>query len=235
MELMTMTNLSSTQARTIAESLWGRGGTYQEKTNRNGVFYFHCSGHGGYVASWNAFTSEEQEALRPHVTIEQATVATYRGKTVMHHANKTRATRYDALSAIYVDYVLFEEDCMWALVPLFTGVNLVLKPASKVDAKAMFDGWINPESPCVKARHEESEWRATGNPDLIISALSVTGQPGVVRVVTADQNHHIVTGYGASRDAFERPLLSLCERSTPVASQSIYALPSENELATLVA
>lgn len=55
--------LTYSQARGMAESMWGSGGTTAHHTNRTGAFYFSCSGHGGFVIDDRALAERERELL----------------------------------------------------------------------------------------------------------------------------------------------------------------------------
>jgi len=133
-------NLTHAEARTIAEALWGRGGTQSEATNRAGAFYFHCSGHGGFVISWDAFTPEEQAAIKPHAEPEIATRARGPGRrNVLMHPYMVRSKRYIGGTEEPIRFACFEEDCAWCIPILFTGINLKERPRTKDDAQSTFD------------------------------------------------------------------------------------------------
>lgn len=55
--------LTHSQARSLAESIWGPRGTIAYRTNRTGAFYFSCSGHGGFVIDDRALTGQERKHL----------------------------------------------------------------------------------------------------------------------------------------------------------------------------
>ena len=55
--------ITHSQARSMAEANWGRGGTKSRRTNRTGAFYFSCSSHGGYIIDGRAMSEEARKAI----------------------------------------------------------------------------------------------------------------------------------------------------------------------------
>lgn len=126
--------LSHAQARYLAESLWGPGGTTAYRTNRRGAFYFSCSGHGGYVIDDRALTDEERKQLisngfgpdtcwgvrdkdnniikvrHPYSEVRNPRDVTY---------IPSRGEKYDTNIPIWI----FEEDCDWAAVQVYTSIR----------------------------------------------------------------------------------------------------------------
>jgi hypothetical protein len=110
--------LTSSQARSIAESHWGYGGTSSERTNTNGAFYFSCSAHGGFVIDGRVLTEAEREALKPHVTPDELNIWVYNGKVVgmLHWNSRRRKIRVPFGSEkISIPIYILEEDSAWAL------------------------------------------------------------------------------------------------------------------------
>lgn len=138
--------LTHSNARTIAESLWGKGGTFSEKTNRKGAFYFHCAGHGGFVISWDALTPEEQEAVRPYVTVEYAYRyhgCTGKQRTRFLHPYRVKGARFRYRgSREAVPFIVLEEDCDWSIAMVLTGINWLNNPAGIEYAESVFNRWI---------------------------------------------------------------------------------------------
>ncbi|RWI47559.1 MAG: hypothetical protein EOR34_10440 [Mesorhizobium sp.] len=131
--------LTHSQARSIAEAVWGAGGTHSERTNRKGAFYFSCSGHGGFVIDARCLTKEEYERLIPHVKPEPA--QDY-GKAI-NHAYRQRGfkvTHYQVAMKEDFEFFLLEEDCDWCLAPLMAGITL--GPNMTNDAQRTFDRWF---------------------------------------------------------------------------------------------
>jgi len=116
-------------ARNLAESRWGRGGTSSDHTTRHGVFYFSCSGHGGYVVDAGALTPEERTEVEKIVTAEPIRILV-QGDAVIGISNPfthTRGIKYKThlgppewqVHPVY----LFEEDCDWAVLEHVTGIR----------------------------------------------------------------------------------------------------------------
>lgn len=137
--------LNHSQARSIAECLWGRGGTHSEPINRPGAFYFSCSGHGGFVIDTACLTDEELEAIKPYVSIEQATEYTWGNRSVFMHPYRRRSSKVSVMAIQKtVLFFVLEEDCDWCLAYLFTGIRHKNKPAKGEDAQRTFNQWIKP-------------------------------------------------------------------------------------------
>lgn len=125
--------LSYSQARGLAESMWGTGGTNDYRTNRDGAFYFSCSGHGGFVIDDGAFTEQERKNLaEAGFTADSCQGLRDAGgqvTAVSHpHAQSGPAAmtgqpgpgeRADDDIRVWV----FEEDCDWAAVYALTGIR----------------------------------------------------------------------------------------------------------------
>lgn len=126
--------LTHSQARGLAESIWGPGGTTACRANRTGAFYFSCSGHGGFVIDDRALTGQERERLAAAGFTADSCWgvrdATGRIVTVRHRDSQVlrprrvtyqpgRGERVDASIPVWI----FEEDCDWAAVYVFTGIR----------------------------------------------------------------------------------------------------------------
>jgi hypothetical protein len=120
--------------RNLAESQWGTGGTKAYKTNRKGTYYYSCSGHGGYVVPATALTDLEIQALKPYTS--PINVPTLMGPDgicygVDYQANAQyssgRSRRYQCARGsqwIDVPVYLFEEDCDWSILEVFTSIRI---------------------------------------------------------------------------------------------------------------
>lgn len=122
--------ITAAQARSMAETRWGRGGTNSERTNRRGAFYYSCSSHGGYVIDDRCLTGEERRAFCYHLPFGDALeiVDDATGKVVKFRGPEVyRAVSYRSHSQ-HADHprIWFgEEDCDWALIEYFTGIRLL--------------------------------------------------------------------------------------------------------------
>ena len=126
--------LTHSQARSMAESMWGPGGTTAYRTNRTGAFYFSCSGHGGFVIDDRALTDDERERLTAAgfkadacwgVRAEDGRIVTVRSP--YSQVARPRKVTYHPSRGETVDHAIpvwtFEEDCDWAAVCVFTGIR----------------------------------------------------------------------------------------------------------------
>lgn len=137
--------LNHTQARSIAEARWGRGGTCSERVNRTGAYYFNCSGHGGFVIDARSLTDEELVAISPYVELEDATLYKWGRKRKLMHPYRRHSFKVSACAELEAfKFFLLEEDCDWCLAYLFTGIRHKNKPATLEGAQRTFDQWIAP-------------------------------------------------------------------------------------------
>jgi hypothetical protein len=122
------------QAKGMAESMWGSGGTTARQTNRAGAFYFSCSGHGGFVIDDLALSERERELLtEAGFSADQCwgvRAASGQIKTIRHpHSQvpRSRPVTYVPGLGEYPDHAIpvwtFEEDCDWAAVYGLTGIR----------------------------------------------------------------------------------------------------------------
>jgi hypothetical protein len=139
------TMLNHSQARTIAEGCWGRGGTSAEPTNRPGAYYFSTSGHGGFVIDARALTDEELVAISPYVTLEDATLYKWGNHRKLKHPYRTKGFKASFCAELeHFKFFLLEEDCDWCLAYLFTGIRHKNNPPTIEAAQRTFDEWIAP-------------------------------------------------------------------------------------------
>lgn len=136
--------LTSAKARSFAETNWGRGGTTSYRTNRRGVYYFSCSGHGGYVVDGYALTEDERAEIDKYVTSHSCTMvfnpSTQRIIFLQNPCTiRTQRYRYNPeVHTIVKDYPIyfFEEDCDWAVLEKFTDIRAkhTMTPAEREKA-----------------------------------------------------------------------------------------------------
>lgn len=124
--------LTHNLARTIAESLWGRGGTHSYRVNRRGVFYFSCAGHGGYVIDPQSLTDHERELLRsllPTVEVRLCVQRQRGGRMVIAErpemSNRSARYRPELGPVEWISRAVWigEEDCDWAKVECMTSIR----------------------------------------------------------------------------------------------------------------
>ena len=213
-----MNLLTHAEARQIAEASWGKGGTSSRKTNTRGAFYFSCSGHGGFVIDARVLEPEQRERLARFVQFDTVTRYTDGQDKVYGlmtpYRSKSFRVPFGHVTEQF-DIILLEEDCAWALAYVMTTVRLkadLVEPQATETAvqaaKTVWD-WYDVTNPQVMARKHEQHCRENRDPGLIVAAVQ-TDTPGVVKVWTADDSIHYVTGYDAARDRFGTPWLSNC-------------------------
>jgi len=213
--------LNAKDCRTIAEAYWGTGGTTPYRTNRNGVYYYSCSGHGGFVLDANALTDDERAAIAPFINPYKYTayVWTVWGQNgvpsekyrVMFPERKRRfrvpLEHYKYEGHFYI----FEEDCDWALLYKLTTIRrLGDHPDAEEAAEKTFYNWHDPANPRVAERNRRWKMREEGHPDYIVSA-SLMDDRTMTRVLTADGIEHTVM-----TDSYDpqNPFLSACIRAS---------------------
>lgn len=175
--------LSHSQARGLAESIWGPRGTTAYRTNRIGAFYFSCSGHGGFVIDDRALTSQERELLTAAGftadSCRGARDATGRIVTIRHRdsqARRPRAVTYHPGRGEHADQSIpvwtFEEDAEWAAVYVLTGIrtpgawNGRRTEAEILDAARQCLARWSPEAAKVAAGLSRNAGRGARGPDL---------------------------------------------------------------------
>lgn len=141
--------LTSSRARSFAETRWGRNGTSVSKTTRKGVFYFSCSGHGGYVVDAERLSKEEYENISKYITPERCLVNILDNKKIVFWQNpfSYRKQRYCTSSRhtqIEKEVFFFEEDCDWSILETFTNIRCVGHSHSDHEAirTQTFNRWI---------------------------------------------------------------------------------------------
>lgn len=122
--------LRSGLARSIANALW-HGDAHAVRTNRAGVFYFSCAGHGGYVIDPQVLDEHEAVALRellPSVTVNLCVqeidgVDTVIGQRFEGRAGVRYNTNYPYPRWVEREVLVAEEDCDWAYVEALTDIR----------------------------------------------------------------------------------------------------------------
>lgn len=200
--------LTSSEARTIAETLWGRGGTHARRCNRKGAYYFSCSGHGGFVIDAATLAPAERDALAPYVKPEKYTLYTWGTHRRVMFNGRTRGFRVPHTAARRDgQFYVFEEDCEWSLVYVCTSIRAASHDpiAAEAEAPRVFWRWYDPSNPEVAASIERDRRRAAGDPTLIVSASRISD--AVTRVTTASGATHDVV---ASTYDWRAPELATC-------------------------
>ena len=117
-------------ARSMAESLWGTGGTRAYRTNRRGAYYFTCSGHGGWIVDADALTEAEKRAIQPYSDPYYGTMHIFKGWDGKERRKLAWQGQRGAFKAPYhaekqaKTIHVFEEDCAWSILHLLTGLRL---------------------------------------------------------------------------------------------------------------
>jgi hypothetical protein len=124
-------------AKTLAEQSWGRGGTSSYKTTRNGVFYFSCSGHGGYIVNASSLSAKERSDIEAVTKPEILRIAVQHyfdgsGSFVIGCVGpenfKRKSIRYffhlGPVQWQDYEYFVFEEDCEWSILETFTDIRV---------------------------------------------------------------------------------------------------------------
>lgn len=138
--------LTHTEARNIAESLWGTGGTHSYKCNRRGAFYFSCAGHGGYIVDAAALSDSERAQVTRYVCTEKYDRYSWGKRSRFMHPYRRRGARvpFDC-ARVTGAFLIFEEDCDWSVLERFTDIRaagMALSDAERAAAiLATFDRW----------------------------------------------------------------------------------------------
>lgn len=206
--------LNAKDCRTIAEAYWGTGGTHPYKTNRKGVYYYACSGHGGFVLDANALTEAERAVLAPYVKPYNYTAYVWNegGKETVRVMFPERKRRFRVPMEHYKvegQFYLFEEDCDWALLIHLTDIRREAddNDIARQAAADTFYRWHDESNPKVAERNRRWRMREEGHPDYIVSATRMDN--GTTRVLTADGVEHTVKDGSYDNS---NPFLSACER-----------------------
>ena len=124
-------------SRTIAEMMWGRGGTTAYRTKRHGAYYYSCSGHGGYVVDSRILTETERRDIEQYIKPEpirlcvqhrqNGDVVIGQNLAYFSQSGRDKGVTYMAHlgSVEWVDLpvYLFEEDCAWSILERFTDIR----------------------------------------------------------------------------------------------------------------
>lgn len=127
--------LRHSEARRIAEAMWGSGGTSAYRTNRRGAYYFSCAGHGGYIVDAAALGALEKQAIAPYYGSPEpwTRYVWANGKrSAFEHPNRQKRGSYRIDSTSYTvtgTYYVFEEDCDWAILEKLTPIRAWWKDA----------------------------------------------------------------------------------------------------------
>jgi len=206
-----MSFLTHAQARQMAESKWGSGGTHSEKTTEPGAFYFSCSGHGGFILDGRALPGQARESLKQFIQPEIVEhYFTQCGKLVAFNWPDRRRNRKIPADCYKVQFEVFvlEEDCDWCLAYMFTPVRFKQEQGDAMGkAKETFWNWFDTNNPKVRARKAADRAREEKDPNLIISAIQIGNN---VQVITADGAEYLVSNYQDARDEFGYPWLNRC-------------------------
>lgn len=142
--------INHSQARSMAEANWGRGGTSSSKTNTKGAFYFSCAGHGGYIIDGRAMSDEARKAIsayrEPTMTSEvyepesDATCAVFNPFTFRSRSIRAMPSWKQRQIEIWA----FEEDCDWCLPVIFAGITT--GGAELEHALRTFKNWMKPSN-----------------------------------------------------------------------------------------
>jgi hypothetical protein len=141
--------IDSSIARTLAEQAWGRGGTHSYKTTRKGIYYFSCSGHGGYVVDKKLLDSGELHFINKFVNSQKIRILGEYNKGEKYvldyvgpDSQKTK-WRANPITRDYFqeeyEFYLFEEDCAWSILEKFTGIRSEGFKATAEERKQMID------------------------------------------------------------------------------------------------
>lgn len=123
--------ITASQARSMAETRWGRGGTHGYRTNTRGTFYYGCSSHGGYVIDGRCLTDAARISICQHLQMPQASATEIlniasQKVTQFRGPENYRTLRYNALTETHREVPIFfaEEDCDWAVIEFFTDIRV---------------------------------------------------------------------------------------------------------------
>lgn len=117
--------LTHSEARGIAETLWGTGGTHATRTNTRGAFWFNCAGHGGLIVDARALDPTQRRAIDAlGCFVEPFQARRYFNGTRCRfwHPYIWNTRRYRYTHCETIDVYVFEEDCDWALAVEYAGI-----------------------------------------------------------------------------------------------------------------
>jgi hypothetical protein len=141
--------ITHSQARSMAEANWGRGGTKSSKTNRKGAFYFSCSSHGGFVIDGRCLSEKERTLMKKYLKPELANeVVRISDESVRRFRSpfSRRSLRYLYSTEEVRDVEIFfaEEDCNWAIPCLIAGISV--EGMTRENALKTFKQWREPSN-----------------------------------------------------------------------------------------
>ncbi len=143
-------------ARSIAEMMWGRGGTNAEKTNKNGAYYYSCSGHGGFIIDSRILSENEKKAINYFINPDYFNLLIQKrngidyviGADLSYFSNSNHQKKsynfnpsYGFPEWIQFPIYLFEEDCAWSILTSLTDINFLEKPINKERSEQTFKQW----------------------------------------------------------------------------------------------
>ena len=140
--------ITHSQARSMAEIHWGRGGTNSSKTNRKGAFYFSCSSHGGFVIDGRCLSETERSLMKKYIEPETGCEVVRQDGSVRRFQSprSSRGIRYYPGSEVLrkVEIFFAEEDCDWAIPVLIAGITC--ERMTKESALDSFKRWREPSN-----------------------------------------------------------------------------------------
>lgn len=174
--------LTGVTARNWAGSVgngWGEvNGSY--RTNRTGAFYYHCSGHGGYIIDAACLSVDEYNALKqyikPDVTYLTREIESGKVMGIMNpwalRSKRFKIRTNKPYEHISREIFVGEEDVGWAYVEAFTGIRHKESPP-KSEAIAVAERWIAHEEERKKAKEQyKYTW-------IVVSAARSNKYPGM--------------------------------------------------------
>jgi hypothetical protein len=117
--------------KAIAHDMWGEVNS-TEKTTSKKASWFSCAGHGGYVCNPKDFSAEICKKLREPNYILKLLICEYGGIEyvcgVDYMHSKPKNFRVNG-SYVFLEWrkypmYVFEEDCNWAILTHFSGIQL---------------------------------------------------------------------------------------------------------------
>jgi hypothetical protein len=136
----------SINTRQIAESLWEEGGTQRLKTNRKGVSFYCCSGHGGYIVLEKHLKPEEIEKIKKYVIPQNINLLVQHREdgdyciaismySFSQSCKSPRRFWHDPYKGkvkwVNMPVYTFEEDCEWCILEKFTDIKLNKYPITE--------------------------------------------------------------------------------------------------------
>lgn len=158
-----MAYLTHSNARSIAESMWGKGGTSSEKVNRRGCFWFNCSSHEGFIISRESLTDREKRFFDKHAICETGTryrmSSSQKSRYRFWHPNIHGRREYRYKTCENIDYYILEGDCD-ATIAWVCGINFRENPISWIRAAKGYIGMLKLKDRVVKGLKLQEEMHA---------------------------------------------------------------------------